>query len=221
MEKMPFRPEVEAPSSSTASPEQRPQEVTNWRDGLPTLAGTMTMLRELRLSDAPALLVSMSANDVSRFISPPPATVDGFAKFIEWSHRERAAGRSACYGVVPHGSSAAVGVFQLRSMDPDFATTEWGFALAVEYWGTGLFAESAELVVDFAFEVLGVQRLEARAALKNGRGSGALRKMGAAQEGVLRRSLLRHGEHLDQALWAILREDWIEAKAVWGPNVVH
>ena len=51
-------------------------------------------------------------------------------------------------------------------------------------------------------------RLEARAAILNGRGNGALRKIGAMQEGILRKSFLRNGEYLDQALWTILDEDW-------------
>ena len=51
-------------------------------------------------------------------------------------------------------------------------------------------------------------RLEARAAVKNGRGNGALRKMGAVQEGLLRKSFLKDGEYHDQALWTILDEDW-------------
>jgi RimJ/RimL family protein N-acetyltransferase len=69
--------------------------------------------------------------------------------------------------------------------------------------------------------VLGVHRLEARAALKNGRGNGALRKLGAVQEGVLRRSFLRNGEYLDQALWTILQDEWLQAKTVWGSPVIH
>ena len=55
--------------------------------------------------------------------------------------------------------------------------------------------------------------------LRNGRGNGALRKIGAIQEGVLRRSFLRDGEYLDQVLWSILPDDWYQAKAVWGPKV--
>ena len=62
--------------------------------------------------------------------------------------------------------------------------------------------------------MLGTHRLEARVALENERGNGALRKLGAMKEGVLRRSFLRHGEQLDQALWTILRDEWLEAKAV-------
>ncbi|PYR32420.1 MAG: 30S ribosomal protein S5 alanine N-acetyltransferase, partial [Acidobacteria bacterium] len=37
---------------------------------------------------------------------------------------------------------------------------------------------------------------------------GALRKLGAVQEGILRRSLRRGGEYLDQVLWSLLKEDW-------------
>ena len=41
-----------------------------------------------------------------------------------------------------------------------------------------------------------------------GRGNAALRKIGAVQEGVLRRSFLRHGHYYDQVLWSILAADW-------------
>ena len=77
-------------------------------------------------------------------------------------------------------------------------------------------SKGAELVIEFSFDVMGVHRLEARAAVQNGRGNGALRKIGAVQEGILRKSFLRGGKYLDQALWAILEEDWYRSKAVWG-----
>ncbi len=64
------------------------------------------------------------------------------------------------------------------------------------------------MVVDFAVDVIGAHRLEARAAVANGRGNGALRKIGAVQEGVLRRSFVRNGVHHDQVLWGIVAEDW-------------
>ena len=64
------------------------------------------------------------------------------------------------------------------------------------------------MVVDFAVDVIGMRRLEARAAVANGRGNGALRKIGAVQEGILRRSFLRNGVHHDQVLWGIVAQDW-------------
>jgi len=84
-----------------------------------------------------------------------------------------------------------------------------------------MFADAAALVLDYVFGVMRVHRVEARAAVRNGRGNGALRKIGAIQEGVLRRSFLRNGEYLDQVLWSIVCDDWLQAKAVWGPRVIH
>lgn len=180
----------------------------DWRDGLPVLVGAKLTMRELRLADAPSLFAQLTTHEVTGFISPPSATVEGFERFIEWTQRERRAGNYVCFAVVPTGHETAVGIFQIHALDKGFVTAEWGFVLGASYWGTGLFAEGARLVIDFAFDVIGVTRLEARAALANGRGNGALRKIGAVQEGTLRESFPRHGLRHDQALWSILASDW-------------
>jgi RimJ/RimL family protein N-acetyltransferase len=75
-------------------------------------------------------------------------------------------------------------------------------------------------VITFAFETIGIHWLEVRAAVKNGRGNGALKKLGAAQEGTLRKSFLRTGEYLDQVLWSILDQD-CQAKDIWGDGKIH
>ena len=126
-----------------------------------------------------------------------------------------------CFAIVPRNADHAVGLFQLRALEPGFATAEWGFALASEFWGTGMFMEGAQLTLDCAFSQIGVHRLEARAAVKNGRGNAALRKVGAFKECTLRRSFLRNDQYLDQNLWTILEDEWRQAKAIWGPRVIH
>jgi ribosomal-protein-alanine N-acetyltransferase len=183
------------------------------------LVGNRVTLRELRAEDAQSLFAMISSDEVARFISPPPSTVDGYARFIAWAIRERELGHYICFAVVPEGLTTAVGVFQLRSLEAGFGLAEWGFALGSGYWGTGLFKESARLVLDFAFDVMNVHRIEARASIANGRGNGALRKVGAVQEGVLRRSFLRGGQYQDQALWSVLAEDWRVQRLPTGPQV--
>jgi RimJ/RimL family protein N-acetyltransferase len=219
MEKMPYQPEMDTPMTTTTT--AGATRTSNWREALPVLTGKKVTLRELEVSDAPALFAMLTPEEVSRFISPPPTTVEGFGKFIKWACAERAAGRYACFAVVPHGMNTAVGLFQVRQLEAGFATGEWGFALGSAFWGTGLFIDGGQLMVDFAVNTLNVGRLEARACVANGRGNGALRKLGAVQEGVLRRSFLKNGQFLDQMLWSILADEWRQAKAVWGQNVVH
>ena len=204
MEKMPYRAELD----TMVQPSIGEVANTDWHSGLPVLQGGRVVLRELRASDAPALCALLTTEEVTRFISPPPTTVEGFEKFIAWTQRQRAAGVYACFAVTLRGFDTAIGLFQVRQHDRAFETAEWGFAIGSAFWGTGVFEESAELVVDFTFEVIGSNRLEARAAVQNGRGQGALLKIGAAQEGVLRKSFLRNGLFLDQALFAILADEW-------------
>jgi RimJ/RimL family protein N-acetyltransferase len=224
MEKMPYRHELDLNvrlQARSAQPEVGNAVSTDWRKALPVLSGTRVTLRELRASDAPSLFAMLTTEEVSRFISPPPTTVDGFERFIAWTIRQRSAGTYACFAVTLQGADTAIGIFQLRELDPGFGTAEWGFAIGSPFWGTGAFKEGAELMVHFAFETVGVHRLEARAAVRNGRGNGALRKIGAVQEGVLRKAFLKDGEYLDQVLWTILDEDW-DATRKWERSVsVH
>ena len=192
---------------------------TDWRDRLPVLRSGKVTLRELKSSDAQALWAFINTDDVARYLAPPPTTVEGFERFIAWTHRQRAVGVQACFAVGVEGFDDPVGVFQLRQLEPGFGSAEWGFAIGSAFWGTDVFRTGAELMMHLAFDVVGVHRLEARACLLNTRGNAALRKLGALQEGVLRRSFLRNGEYLDQVLWTVLEEDWRQAKVIWGGEV--
>lgn len=215
---IPGTPDPQMPPTMAMS-SAAPTVSSDWKTQLPVLQSKGITLRALRVSDAQSLLALLTTEEVTRFISPPPTTVEGFERFIQWAQREREAGRYVCFAVVPDGYDTAIGLFQVRQLDPMFSTAEWGFALGSSFWGSGLFVAGAELVVDFAFEVIGVHRLEARAAVENGRGNGALRKIGAVREGTLRKSFLRNGRFLDQALWSILPEDRYRSKAVWGSKI--
>jgi len=221
MERMPYRPESDVCHTSVPPMASQPGAAagvtSDWCQSLPVLAGGQVVLRELCASDAASLCALLTTEEVARFISPPPATVEGFERFIAWTLRQRAAGTYACFAVTVRGCNTAIGIFQVREMERGFGTAEWGFAIGSSFWGTGVFQEGAELVLEFAFETLRVHRLEARAAVANSRGLGALRKIGAVNEGVLRKSLERNGQFLDQALYAILDSDW---RASGAPRVV-
>jgi len=201
------------PAIATESAAAR-EAATNWRAGLPVLHAKGVTLRELRLSDAPSLLAFLTTDEVTRFISPPPTTLAGFERFIEWTNRERAAGNYICFGIVPDGYEQAIGLFQIRQLNGSFQTAEWGFAMGSIFWGTGLFIEAGRAIVAFTFATIGTERLEARSCVQNGRGNGALQKLGATREGVLRQSFLRNGEYHDQVLWAIVSGDWREYESL-------
>jgi RimJ/RimL family protein N-acetyltransferase len=183
--------------------------VPTWRRELPVLRGARVALREVTGSDALGLFELITQDEaVQRYIAAPPPSIVAFHGFIRWCHHQRAAGESVCFAIVPHGLEQAVGILQIRARALDFSIAEWGFALGSMFWSTGVFVEAAVLAAEFAFSTLGTFRLEGRAATANGRGNGALLKLGASSEAILRKGLKRDDVPCDQFIWGLLAEEW-------------
>jgi ribosomal-protein-alanine N-acetyltransferase len=196
-------PGRQMPAAQPASPRVA-APASDWRRQLPTLTGTVVELRQIRASDAASLLMLLGSEEVVRYIPPPPATMAAFAEMIHTALDRQRQGRSALFAMVARGSDVAVGVVQIRALEGECPTAEWGVALGAPYWGRGLFTEAAALMTRFAFETMGVHRLEARSRADNARAHAAFRKIGAVLEGVLRQAFEHDGKRYDQCLWSIL-----------------
>jgi RimJ/RimL family protein N-acetyltransferase len=141
-------------------------------------------------------------------MAPPPPTLAKFAGFVEWSQRERAQGRGVCFGIVPDGVTAAVGIVQVRYLDSTASDAEWGFVLSAHFWSTGVFSDAANALFEFAFTTMHIRRLEARIALRNRRAHAAMQKLGARFEAILPTSSPK-GIHRDpETVWNLREDDW-------------
>jgi RimJ/RimL family protein N-acetyltransferase len=190
------------------TPDSSGNAFSDWRGELPMLTARLVTLREPTAADLRPLIDLRSTADSSSFgideLSPELA----MQQLIDRAGRDRAAGTAFTYVITISSTRAVVGLVQARQIDLSWESAEWECTIAPSWRGTGVFLETARLVGSFAFGTVGVHRLESRVALQNGRANGALRKIGAVQEGVLRQSVRRGGEYVDQVLWSLLKEDW-------------
>ena len=191
----------------------------NWRAELPTLTARLVTLREPTTSDLRPLMDLLLLADASRFGIDEPVSEVAVQQLLDRIARDREAGVAFSFLVTISSSRAVVGLVQARQIDLSWESAEWECTLAPSWRGTGAFLETARLVGSFAFGTVGVHRLEARVLLQNGRANGALRKLGAVQEGVLRESVRRGTSYLDQVLWSVLKEDWGEHWVSTAPRV--
>jgi RimJ/RimL family protein N-acetyltransferase len=194
-------------------------DVPNWRGELPTLTGRRVTLREAVSADLPALVTILSLPDATRFGIDEQLSELAVQRLIDRVSRDRAAGASFTYVITMGPGRPPVGLVQVRQLDPAFEAGEWECIVAPSVRGTGIFVETMRLVGSFAFGSVGVRRLETRVLLQNGRGNTAVRKLGAVEEGVLRRAVRRNGEYLDQVLWSVLKEDWGDYWVSTAPRV--
>jgi ribosomal-protein-serine acetyltransferase len=193
---------------------------SSWRAELPTLVGRSVTLREPEDHDLGPLMDLLSLPDATRFGLDESVPIElGVQRLIERALRDRAAGVSFTYCIVFNASRSVVGLVQVRQLDPTFEAAEWDCTLTPAFRGTAVFIEAARLAGSLAFGTIGAHRLEARVALQNGRANGALRKLGAVQEGVLRRSARWRNHYIDQVLWSVLKDDWGDHWVSTAPRV--
>jgi ribosomal-protein-alanine N-acetyltransferase len=173
---------------------------------VPPLRGDLTTLREVAASDVSTLFTLFSDPAVTAYMAPPPPTLAKFAGFVVWSHQERAQG--LCFAIVPDGMTVAVGILQVRALDPTLSSAEWGFVLSAHFWSTGVFVDAANVLVEFAFTTMHVDRLEARIALRNRRAHTAVRKLGARSESTLATSSPEGIPRDPELVWTLREDDW-------------
>jgi RimJ/RimL family protein N-acetyltransferase len=191
----------------------------NWREQLPSLTSRIVTLREPTSADLRPLMDLLLLADASRFGVEEPLSELTVQQLLDRIVSDRRSGAAFTFAVTVTSSRAIVGLVQVRQIDLSWESAEWECTLAPSWRGTGIFLEAARLVGSFAFGTVGVHRLEARVLLQNGRANGALRKLGAVQEGVLRESARRGSEYVDQVLWSVLKEDWGEHWVSTTPRV--
>jgi len=180
-----------------------------WTNGVPLLHGDFTTIREIAVSDVYSLFTLFSDPQVTAHMAPPPPTLAKFAGFVEWSHRQRSEGHGVCFGIVPHGMTAAVGILQVR-FDPTVSGAEWGFVLSTHFWSTGVFADAASPLVEFAFGTMRIDRLEARIAQRNRRAQAAVQKLGARFESILESSSPEGIPRDPESVFSLREHDWRE-----------
>lgn len=100
-----------------------------------------------------------------------------------------------------------IGIIALRPQGQP-GRSDLGYWLGEKYWGYGVMTDAVMGVVDHAFENLNMQRIEASVFVSNPASSAVLDKVGFRNEGTRRGSAYKHGQWVDEILWAIRRSDW-------------
>lgn len=105
------------------------------------------------------------------------------------------------------GGEAVGGIGLVPQVDINAGTAEVGYWLGEAVWGRGIATAAVSAVTRHALAVLGYRRLFATAFVDNGASRRVLEKCGYRLEGVMRRSAVKNGRVIDQALYATVDED--------------
>ncbi|KZM79741.1 GNAT family N-acetyltransferase [Cellulosimicrobium sp. I38E] len=179
-----------------------------------TLEGFGVRLVPLDESHAPALGALVDDGIWAGMSSRVPAGTDAMSGYVR--DAVAAPGRLA-FAVVGAGSGDASdgaevvrGSTSLYEWVPSQGRVELGSTFyAREWWGGVTNPACKYLLLRHAFEDLGVARVALRADARNSRSIGAIRRLGAVPEGVLRsHRVAPDGSRQDTAYFSILLDEW-------------
>jgi len=146
--------------------------------------------------------------EVVRYNSFPAwkTPADGEA-WLERELKKRESGEALQFVIVLRETGRVVGTMVLFKFDEPTGKSELGYSLARALWGRGLVSEAVAAFVEFAFENMGLRRLEASIDPRNGASAKVLTKAGFKHEGHQRRNYHAKGEISDTGLYGLLHDD--------------
>jgi ribosomal-protein-alanine N-acetyltransferase len=177
----------------------------------PTLQTDRLTLRPMTVGDAPELHRLVNDVEIARNTAmiPHPYPADLAEEWIS-AHQERfEKNTEVVFGIERREDGALLGVIGIIPEPHDMA--EFGYWIGQEYWNSGYATEAAAAVIDYAFRILGMNRVEAIHFTRNPASGRVMEKCGMHYEGTLRQARKKWDEYLDVKVYAILRSDWEKA----------
>ena len=176
----------------------------------PTLTTARLTLREVDPADARDVLIFRGDPEVQRFNSRPMTDISEALALIDTLRKWYLAQKGIHWGVTQHHDQRVIGLFSLHGLNRFHRRGSIGYDLAREFWGQGIASEAAQAVVRFAFEQLGLNRLEAVTISDNYRSVHLLERLGFTLEGTRREhSLEDDGLFHGSAIYGLLRREYL------------
>jgi len=135
-------------------------------------------------------------------------------RYVETALAEQRAGTALPFAIVQLTAQRAVGCTRYHNIDRVNRRLEIGWTWVARAWQrTPVNTEAKYLLLTHAFETLGCVRVEFKTDALNAPSRRALARIGAREEGTLRRhQLTRSGRWRDSVYFSILDEEWPDVK---------
>ena len=174
----------------------------------PTLYADRLRLRPFNDSDADVLFALHSNGHVLRYWDSPtwsdPARAE---QFLTACRQMAGEGNGTRLAVDRVSDGAFIGWCSLTRWNPDYRSASMGYCFAEAAWGRGYATEAARVLLQWAFDTLDLNRVQAETDTRNAASARVLEKLGFLREGTLREDCVVNGEVSDSWVYGLIRRD--------------
>jgi ribosomal-protein-alanine N-acetyltransferase len=181
---------------------------TEWApSGFPVLETERLLLREIVPEDAGSILEYLRDDEVAKHFMEPLTTFEQASGVTADYTRYFRTRTGIVWGLELLDSPGVVGTCGFEVVDWHDRRGDIGFDLARRLWGMGLMREALAAVLDYGFDHMGFNRIQAFTFVENRRSAALLMAAGFTVEGVLREHRLFRGSFRDSLVLSLLRGD--------------
>ena len=175
------------------------------------LENDRVILRPLEASDLENLLpFSLNEPELWKYSLIPASNEEELKNYISIALSQRENKKEYPFIVFDKRTNSYAGSTRFYDIQLSNKCLQLGYTwYGKEFQGTGLNKNCKYLLLSFAFEKLGIERVEFRADNTNEKSIAAMKSMGCKVEGVLRSNGIRpNGERRDSIILSILKSEW-------------
>jgi RimJ/RimL family protein N-acetyltransferase len=171
----------------------------------PPLGDAVVALRPWRETDVPALLNAFTDAWFQRFSDWAPETETDAHRHLATYEQARERGEQIEFALVePRSHGVVLGGGSLNSVDLEPGRAAVGYWLAPHARGRGVATHAVRLIAQWAFDDVGIARLELTCGPDNLASQRVAERCGFTREGVLRSHLPFKGRRRDTVLFGLL-----------------
>ena len=138
----------------------------------------------------------------------PFTSIDEAEELIDWIEGILASRQGLRWVAAGRNDDMLIGTCGFNIWNRHNNSAEIGYDLLSAHWGVGLGTEAVRRVVQFGFEEMDLNRIQADTQLDNTRSGRVLTKLGFREEGVMRQAGFWRDEYHDLRLYSLLRQEW-------------
>lgn len=175
------------------------------------LENDKVLLRPLRYSDYNLLLpFALNEPEIWYFSLVRAAGADGLRNYMDIALKARETGQEFPFIVFDKTTGQCAGSTRFYDINFPFRTLQLGYTwYGKAFQGTAVNKNCKYLLLDYAFEALGMERVEFRADANNARSIAAMKSIGCNVDGVLRANMPKaDGGRRDSIVLSILKDEW-------------
>lgn len=175
----------------------------------PTLTTARLLLRPFGETDTDRIFALQSSERVLRYWDSPPWKERAQAeRFITICRQMEAEGTGMRLAIERKSDNVFIGWCSLSQWNPTFRSAKMGYCLDEAEWGRGFATEAASALLQWAFDTLDLNRVQAETDTRNTASARVLEKLGFVREGTLREDCIVDGEVSDSWVYGLLRREW-------------